>query len=597
MSLFKSKTIYLYLMGVILYAVLAFAWGTWPRHVSNPPAYYTYASTFQCLAEQPIKDFMVCKSFGYPKGSYFVQSWPYYFLGSLFERVFHRIFLSLALTANFFLLLGFLGTILFLVEIGVSWFFAISASFLFLVQPFMVNQICYETTTISFTLVPLLLYVDLKFLMKPENWGSRTSVALKIVGYALLRVFMLLMDGYGFMMASLCTGLLLTCYALQNRDRWLPSMKMFGIFIFGSLTAVLFYKAYVPNSANYELESADYFRAQGVDLFSLLRPSTYYGFYKWIGFGFDYDPFTFYGDSSNVRMNFSGYLPLVLTGWYVFKRKISKGIYFVLMIGIVSFLLSLGPSLKINSRRTVPLPGQTLSHFTKDVALMKPSEATFNFHTESFYMKTPGIQNMRAVYRWISLTKLALLILSCLALMEIAKRRRVIALLLWAILLLEYSPDFPLLMNYYTYQKQEIVQFNDQVIEPLKANTHPGQKIYYLSDELDYFADYMTAKSGLVAYSVSGDKSIEVARKFWPQSIQDMRDSKDVAKNIHDALYHGLVDYIMVPNFDLRWDAYFWPPAKEKTDGVRAKQLKLIESVVAVKAIQTPYFTLLMKGE
>jgi hypothetical protein len=113
--------------------------------------------------------------------------------------------------------------------------------------------------------------------------------------------------------------------------------------------------------------------------------------------------------------------------------------------------------------------------------------------------------------------------------------------------------------------------FNQDVIRPLQHNLKPGERIIYYPNSRgnnDYLANYITPELDAWSYNVGGDKALAISLPQMPADIVNLLKADDNVKNIpivsgsymKTALEKGLVDKIIVPTFDLRWDSYSWPP-------------------------------------
>jgi hypothetical protein len=62
---------------------------------------------------------------------------------------------------------------------------------------------------------------------------------------------------------------------------------------------------------------------------------------------------------------------------------------------------------------------------------------------------------------------------------------------------------------------------------------------------------------------VAGDKPAVISQRTWPRSIHKISKLDSFNEEAHAALRAGLVDYIVLPRFSLRWNSYHWPPTKQ----------------------------------
>ena len=61
--------------------------------------------------------------------------------------------------------------------------------------------------------------------------------------------------------------------------------------------------------------------------------------------------------------------------------------------------------------------------------------------------------------------------------------------------------------------------------------------------------------------------------KTWPPEILNLQKYKNVNENMLLALSDVKADKIILPYFNLRWHAYYWPPNEKQRLSLKAQQL------------------------
>jgi hypothetical protein len=592
----KQVEIHEWFTGFCLAGFLSLLWGYWPGTINNLAAYYGTSSLAQCVSNQSIFDVLVCHRFGIPVGSYIVNGLPYLFCIGLLEKVGLSESVALSLISNFWLWLAFGGCVFLFRRVSVAILPALVLSFVFLEQPFFVYQSGYSTTMIAIAFLPAALWLDIKVYYDVADAASRSRWWLGILVYCLLRVLFLFLDGYAFVMSCLLSTAILAVTVAARNISGRSKLKSTVVFVVSNCIAVLLYRHLIPNNGLYQIEDADFFRGQGVDLISLVYPSFNYWVFKFAGR--TYDSVAFYGDGSNCLFNFSGVVAPILACIFILTRKKSTGLLRGLAcVGAIGFLLSLGPSLKINSQRP-DAAGLSLADLGRDAYEMPPSKAVLNFGSDLLYTRLPALKNMRAVYRWIVIPKFILLIFAGLTLSLIARSQPTLLFALLLLVAVEQLPQVSHLFETYKLNSREFAEFKQDVLVPLKALLEPRKKIFYVSKGYDYIADYLTINVDGFSFNAAGDKAIAIAETSWPKAILAYRksvDSYDKDQNIVTVLADSTVDYIVVPNFDLRWNAYSWPPQTKDFEAQLANNRKLLQQFNSFKIRSEKHFTVISR--
>jgi len=471
--------------------------------------------------------------------------------------------------------------------------------FVFLSSPIVFAQDSFGPLRLGFALVPLYGWLDYHFakrIRRVDRRGELLRLALAgLLVLSISRSFALYTDGYSFIM-----GLLLSAALVGSQ--WLPVARAGRtvratllplVFALPTLVAYIAYRSYVGGAVESTVMPIDYFRGQGVDLFALAVPSMMHWLPGALGWSHQLTGWMTYSDGPNVTLVYLGWsliIPaLVLTAKVIRGRgpeSVRGEAMLLVAMTVAVLILSLGPSLKVADFREQPRPERGIVF---DDYRMPESAATLSLGTDWVYQHVPGVRNMRAVYRWLLLAKLGLVILAGLFLECMLRRngRRPVAYLVVALLLLELMPD---IVARFTYGERNYRQYHalvEDALGSLKATGLTGRRVVFVNSDPDgganhYLANFLCPLADLRCFNLGGDKSLQVARLEWPHALRELSRGRHVVSNLRELLLDRSVDHVVMPLFSLRQAAYYWPPsaadvrqrleyARKVADGIPAR--------------------------
>ncbi len=549
-------------LGVVLcalYVVLLVIYGLLPGYLNNLSATFLMAANTKSLVNHGLFNFGYCINYGLEPGYPFLMGLPFIYISSALKIC--TGFTPQAanvLTGAIFVMLALYFGYKLIQHLGVNQYLSAFMAFVYLASYINYGQGGYHYMMYGFILLPAYIYFDL--ILLDSFFVTHKPLMPTIIFATVLKTFVLFMDGYSFVISSLATFVLLIFYITKHKDR-ASIYKAVTCFFSAYLFAVFLYKWYVPAHANYARMPIDYFRAQGVDIYSLFVPGQDLFLPSKLGIASTWNPAAFYGDGSNVRFNYLGYSLLGLGICAFFLKEVPFQIKALVVAGLLAFSLSLGPSLKIND----PKPPLSKSTFTLDDYLMKKSDATLDLHTEFIYKKVPGVSMMRAVHRWLLLFKLCVIILAAISLTHLVNRKHpYLAFGLLCLVIIETMPDIPQLQAIYANNYDMKRGFDLTVIKEARDTIPKGSKIVFISNENDFLGNYISAKADAKAYNCGGDKNQAIAMSSWPKTILEITRHNDLNENSYLALSKNLADIVILPHFNLRWDSYNWPPQEKQ---------------------------------
>jgi hypothetical protein len=504
---------------------------------------------------------------GYPMGSPVVFGLPFTIIHAALISLFSmEAYAAYIVTSILFMTVAAGGCVALLRSLRISMPVALVFSLLFFATRFVWGHSDYGQLLFNFALLPTYLLLDKMLLNRLyQPGGSRWTLAAVIALSAGARVFSLFMDGYTFVMWSVASGIIYLFYGAGSlRARRIAPFAL-SLLVLGAsgAAAYVLYGRYVPGGDTYAVMPIDFFRAMSVDVMTLFVPTRPPFALSWLGLPEQfYDSTPFYGDGSNVNLNYLGIsLIAALIAYLLFRRSKPPFERALLVAGLIAFILSLGPSLKINSQRAEPKqPGEPA--LWEDY-LMPEDEALLSLGTDFIYTQIPGINNMRAVYRWLLLPKLVLIIAAAVLAEQLRRQRRyaLLALLIGAAAV-EFTPPIPERVYEHETYYREMRQIDHDLIEPLREYIQPGERILFFSDENDFLASYIAPMLDAYSYNVGGDKNLQIAFDQWPDGVRAVRWEIHVTEYVTQMLQDNELDWFIIPFFSLRWDSYRWPPTE-----------------------------------
>jgi len=415
----------------------------------------------------------------------------------------------------------------------------------------------YSMLSLGIALLAFYFFSAIKlFLIQAESPRITGTTISLYLSAAIIAIFM---DGYTFMMFATGASVLLL-YCLITRPRCRPALIKIAlpahIVSFGLAYAL--FRAYIGKS-NFDAQPLDFFRGWGLDLSFLAIPTK--GI-LWLpdllGFGVNRTDKLYFGDSSVWATTFGApLLVLGLVAWWRLRRhiRISTG---VLLVAIIGFYMSLGPSLKIDSMKPEPLQ---ISLPGSQSALMPAQYAVMPTGTAWISTKLPGFDVMRASYRWSALGIFALWLLCVIATANSKQRARKIWLAGLFILTLFNLPNLQDRWRDGTDNRKILQQIDREPVAELRRHVRPGETVAFIPWGNDFFANYLAPEVGFRTFNIGGDKNLASAQSAWPFDMLAAGGEIDTWKALTAVrmLIDGTADVLVIPYFHMLWSSHLWP--------------------------------------
>ena len=431
------------------------------------------------------------------------------------------------------------------------------AAAVWMINPSVIGMGNFGTTFWGALLLPATIYVGvvlLRFWLRPPWWRRLLAVA----GWCGVLTWAVFLDGYSFVMLGFTAGVVVIVLPLLRGRSGLPDAGLGFVYmaVASAVALVVYYRSAGGALAGMGT-SEDFFRSMGVDVATTIIPTSSVWWADLLGIGLDAD--LLWGDGTNVRWNYIGMTALVLLVCVlVWARGSRRYVLLWTFVALVAFVIALGPSLKWWEIRGPLTPPIQVTDY-----LMPRSEALWTFPWAPLYEELPGLDLMRAIYRWMLVVRLALLAalasgISALVRREVrASWRRVVCGILAALAVLASAPNLAGLVVGSSDRATHLEALIGEIPEKLDAAL-PDDAVVAFSSPVsggnDFLAGVIASESDLVLYNTFGDKDVARARENWTPEMQDViGPHANFGHSVWQVLYTGQVQAVVIPNFDFRW--------------------------------------------
>lgn len=506
------------------------------------------------------------------------------------------------------LAVAYVGAIRLVMRLGVPSTRAALLSTTWLCLPMVWSHSNYSLLSIGFALLPAYLvpvFDACRASQLPRTWNSQLALGIRLTVVGTISAFM---DGYTFVMYAFASLSWLVANALVDRhDRRMAGWGVVLLQVSALIITALLYRLYV-GTAGYFVSPLSTFRGWGVDVAFLLRPTEgtsligdmfHIGEYR--------DENGWFGDRAVWDTTFI--LPLLLaaaTAWRATRTQPALRWAALAMI-FAGVYMALGPSLKAWSPRT-----DTSAIVDGDSHFMPASAARMPTGSGWASSHVPVLRNMRAPYRWLALGMLGMWIL-----LALAQRRgegsRAACVATWIVLLMGLPPPDARITEGRLYHSMWHRVEHD-VLKPFRKNVPPGSLVAGIPYSNDFLLGYLAAKSGTRTYNSGGDKNIELAMPFWPQSMRRLAFGElpqDLVSTAESLFMSGEATVLLIPLYQEPSASHAWPcvplTITEMSDEDASPSLRCrstleghIESILApfartsgFRIVRTPSFALI----
>lgn len=580
------------LMAVLAaWAIVLILHGSIPGVARATAAQFILEGQTTCMAGQGMGDLVAgCRSVGLPLGMPLITGMPQLLLASTFADLLgvgaRTAWVLTGLTLSTVGLASAWGLF---VRLGIQRWIAFGAGFAYQASVGLMGMAGFGGTFWGFVLLPLLI---LGFVEGAARVGRQKDPRSVVAGAVMLGATGLLAvftDGYSFVVATVCAGLLHPTWPGRPAS---PRALLLGWFGMGVslIVSVLAFRHYVPGGAEFGATSEGFFRGMGADVATLIWPASPVGWAAWTGAARNYS--ALYGDGTNSSTNYLGLTVLALAAVAIIHPRTRRKTYGLAGVALVTFILALGPSLKVMDSPGVKdehgIPGYT----------MPAGEAVIDFPWGGLYPVVPGISEMRATYRWLLGTRLALAGLAAFGVAALigTDRRgvRVLGVGLGVLAVVDVMANPVQIHSRQVRNLATVDQVRDEVAVPLRSAVRPGETLLLVPSDNDYLASYLVPDAGSRSFNVAGDKNNGLSRATWPDDVRQAALDPTPA-SIHHVL-EGSADAVVVTYFSMRWNTYAFPPTEaQRQPGEQIAQQ--LEADGSFEVQQEDYFAVVRLAE
>jgi hypothetical protein len=539
------------LAGAAVLLLILLVHGFLPGLVNDGPWNYLLEGDMRCLdlmGTEALRSW--CDWYGLPSGYAFMSSGPIVWLGwALVYTTGMSSYAAYLITAAAFDAVALTGGYALMRRLGAGRAVALGTAAVYLVSPTVVGMGNFGGTFTGFALLPAYAFADLA-VMDALARGNRRVMAAAATGYGALRTFALFLDGYSFVVSALLAALLWLAWLL--REPVSGRRRIAGLITFAGAQLVAFalFTLYTP--AFPDAPPLEIFRAMALDVVTLVAPTDRIWGADVLGLASDHSDL--WGDGTNAAFNYLGLVCVALAAATVVTRFRDRRVVAIALAGALALVLALGPSLKVAELRAA----------AGDAYLMPAGAATADLPWSGLYTAVPGMEEMRAAYRWSGLTRLALIVLAGLAVDRLARapRRRLLTGAVALLAVAEIAPNLPLYHDIYRQNYRERAALDREIVPDLQAATERGERAFFLSPDAsynDYLVNYLAPTMEVRAFNAGGDKNAAFAQASWPPAVAALTRPDRTADDVETALQSG-VGVVVAPYFDLRMATYAWPP-------------------------------------
>lgn len=615
-SIVKLSRVTFILLGLLTWLLLVVFFGFLPgKQIPDLGIWHLVWGTSECLANQPQLLSRFCDSIYAPFGWFLFQGHIPIWLSAVIIRtgLLSPIDAVNVVGAMYVALVVFSWILIEKVLTKKTSLLSLVAALLFSFNSMVFGHISFGTMFFGFLCIPLVMISDV-WLTRTE-YPTRSTRYIFIIFFSWWAKFLIAGTDWYSTVLALAFGMIWHASAFKwyflfkfirsRRKQW---KTLFNVFIPALaagcswvLALVPWYILGLPGKTAYVQMLMDFFRASGLDTWTLFVPTVNSWMWQYLGIAQEWNPLLFYGDASYSYHNYIGFTLLFAMAWWLYRygsQKKEIWTWALYTAWIVLFIVSLGPSFKFNSRCDICVTKKVLVF--QDY-LMPPDRAVLSLPTAHIY-GLPVIEKMRVVYRWFLVPKIISLWILLLLLHRLRQNQQWLFLVSVLILLsIEFIPDLPSMITSRQQNRLDYEQYEHELIKPLKAESLQNKKVFFLNpvSENEYLANTLHARTQSIGYNGGGDKNSVLAQKHRPLTLAVMnkhlqnQEYASASSTLRSVWLEEIVDIVIIPNFSLRWDSYAWPPKTLRT--LPETAIHELEKNSEVK--QTDFYTLLRPRE
>lgn len=589
-------------MILLAFILVLLACGVAPGAIPNGLDIYSGGGIADCVARDFPRHLFSCPNMGYPSQYRAVTGQPVFWLTGFVRWIGVDLVNSVRTVWFVAVALSFWASRRCFARVTSLAWLAWAGVLSFMVAPIVSGQGGYGSLQIGFLLVPAYLLIDLRL---AEGLGtlSRRRLILRWAAVVAARTVALMIDPYSFVIASVAVVAIWVFWAWRRwRHRQIKLALIGAVLVGASYVIAYFLYSRSVQTGGFVVESLDYFRAGGIDLYAFVVPSTTVWWASLTGIHHNLGPLQGYSDGHNIYDVYLGapLLGLAILGAIVSLRHRTAAGAVAAGVALVCLLLSFGPSLKIANF-------ETIASSAVPSYMMPASAATFSTPWNWVYLHVPGISAMRAVWRWDLGARLALVALAVLGLSYWVSRcaswrTRWVPAAFALLMVLDSMGNLPVQLTAGRLHFVQEKAFVAAVTTPMAPLMRSGERAILYGPggaspgANDYLANFICVTADIRCYNAGGDKALGNALAVMPTIAVSVLANHvalgdgGVEKALRQMLAAHQVDVVVLVDFDLATQASVWPPLESTRSRAMAAGQKMFNDATFSRS-ETQYFT------
>lgn len=448
-----------------------------------------------------------------------------------------------------FLILGFIGSARLARHLGLQAPYHILAGLVWMTLPILWRHTYFSYLSIGFMLLPIYAGVYFWIQTKLESGVKPAIIGALVYNFAL--TFALFMDGYSFIF-MLSVHVILGAASMVNASQARRRATLIGeiVLVIGLFIAVRLYTGFFGQSGVYAA-TIEFIRGFGLDLSFLVFPTQgLYWFFDALKLSVPRNYTMFFGDDSVWLMSYITPLLLFSVAGVLITKLNKKQALPYLIILLIGFYLSLGPSLKINSVK--PANYASIPHIDQGQS-MEAKYAIMPTGSQILYEIAPPLRVMRASYRWLVLAGFgAWALWSSIGAASTQRGKRVWVVCSIAMLVVT-SPNIKQHYLEGVANREYVASFEGELFPTFQNHIQPGEVAVFYPIGNDFLINEIAAAGNFSTYNIGGDKNFAAAQTYWPTQFAPLVRSieQDPVMALNALFEQRLADVVVVPFFNL----------------------------------------------
>ena len=467
------------------------------------------------------------------------------------------------------IIIAFLGAYKFSKFFNVNSFIGIILSLLWINSSFIWYHQQYGALALGFALLPAYILTSIK-LFTHNDLGINIKDILVNLIFVIIAVFM---DGYSFVMFAVVSSIFAVYYFNKSNYKKEFLYKVIPFHLINFVVAYILYALFI-GKLDYSASSLDFFRAYSLDLSFIVLP-TKGVYYLWdlLHYSITRSAAENFGDASVWTATFA--LPIILAGsaaFFITERKNKIRIAF-LIIMLSGLYMSLGPSLKINSKKTANMP-----------TMMSAKSAMIPTGSAIISQNIPGFKNMRTPYRWEIVALLGAWCLLLLIASANKKKTKLLTSIIVSFLFLSNLPNIQSKLKQYISNRKQFLLMDKTIISNLKSDLKENEIVAFLPWANDFLVDYWAAAAKIKTFNIGGDKNLRTAIQYWPSSIKALGSfsikpdfTRLTPEKLNKLFFMTNTSTIIIPRMGMFEESFGWPPRMIYNNQVNKLKNKLLK--------------------